>query len=267
MRRLEPRGAALITGASSGIGLELARLAARDGHHLVLVARSVDRLRALGAELGEEHGVAATIVAADLADPAAPDTVFAECERAGLEVEILVNNAGFGGHGFFADTPLRRELDMVQVNVTALMHLSKLFLTGMVARGRGRILNVASTAAFQPGPLMAVYYAGKAFVLSFSEAIANELDGTGVTVTALCPGPTRSEFLRRAEIEGARLVSGWVKLMDSESVARSGWTAMKRGRRVVVPGVMNKAAVHAIRLTPRRIAAGIVRKLQEKKQG
>ena len=265
MGRQKQRGAALITGASAGIGLELARLAARDGHPLVLVARSTERLKALGEELAERHGVFAAVIVADLADPAAPDTVFAECEGAGFEVEILVNNAGFGGHGHFADTPLRRELDMVQVNVTALMHLSKLFLAGMVARGRGRILNVASTAAFQPGPLMAVYYAGKAFVLSFSEAIANELEGTGVTVTALCPGPTRSEFQRRAEIEGARLVSGWVKMMDSESVARAGWTAMKRGRRVVVPGVMNKAAVHAIRLTPRRLAAGVVRKLQEKK--
>ena len=265
MSRPGRRGAALITGASTGIGLELARLAARDGYPLVLVARSAGRLAALGEELAGRHGVASTVVAADLADPAAPEHVAAECARAGLAIEILVNNAGFGGHGHFAGTPLRAELDMIQVNVSALVHLSKLFLPGMIERGHGRILNVASTAAFQPGPLMAVYYATKAFVLSFSEAIANELAGTGVTVTALCPGPTRSEFHKRAEIEGARLVSGWVKMMDSASVASAGWAAMKRGRRVVVPGLANKVGVHAVRLAPRRIAAGIVRKLQEKK--
>ena len=265
MRTREPRGAALITGASSGIGLELARLAALDGHPLVLVARSTDRLAALAAELEGEHGVACTVVTADLADPGAPQRVFAACAAAGIEVEVLVNNAGFGGHGRFAETPLRTELDMVQVNVTALVHLTKLLVAGMVERGRGRILNLASTAAFQPGPLMAVYYASKAFVLSFSEAIANELAGTGVTVTALCPGPTRSEFHRRAEIEGARVASGWVKMMDAASVAGVGWSAMKRGRRVVVPGLMNKAGVHAIRLAPRRVATGIIRRLQERK--
>ena len=260
------RGAALITGASAGIGLELARLAARDGHPLVVVARSGDRLAALAAELTVAHGVACTVVPADLADPAAPGRVFEACTDAGVVVEVLVNNAGFGGHGRFVETPLRTELDMLQVNVTALVHLSKLFLAGMVERGRGRILNLGSTASFQPGPLMAVYYATKAFVLSFSEAVANEVAGTGVTVTALCPGPTRSEFQRRAAIEGARLASGWVRMMDSESVARAGWTAMKRGRRVVVPGLMNKAGVQAVRLSPRRVVAGVVRKLQEKKQ-
>ncbi len=265
MRKHEHRGAALITGASSGIGLELARLAARDGHPLVLVARGTERLIALAEELGEKHGVASTIVTADLADPGAPRRIFEASAEAGADVEILVNNAGFGGHGHFAATPLRRELDMVQVNVTALVHLSKLFLPGMVERGHGRILNVASTAAFSPGPLMAVYYATKAFVLSFSEAIANELDATGVTVTALCPGPTRSEFHARAEIEGARVASGLVKMMESEAVARVGWSAMKRGRRVVIPGMLNKAGVHAIRITPRRVAAGVVRRLQEKK--
>jgi hypothetical protein len=258
-------GTAVITGASAGIGLELARLAARDGHPLVLVARGTERLIALAEELSEKHGVASTIVTADLADPGTPRRVFETCSEAGADVEVLVNNAGFGGHGHFAATPLRAELDMIQVNVTAVVHLSKLFLPGMVQRGRGRILNVASTAAFQPGPLMAVYYATKAFVLSLSEAVANELAGSGVTVTALCPGPTRSEFQKRADIEGARVASRWAKMMEAEAVARIGWAAMKRGRRVVVPGVMNKAGVHAVRIMPRRVAAGVIRRLQEKK--
>jgi uncharacterized protein len=261
----EDGGAVLVTGASSGIGREIARLAAADGHPLVLVARSAGRLEELAAELEAGHGVASAVVAADLTDPGAPRRIHGECERLGVAVEVLVNNAGFGGWGKFVDTDLAGELAMVQVNVVALLQLTKLFAPAMVARGRGRILNVASTAAFQPGPLMAVYYASKAFVLSFSEAIANELAGTGVTVTALCPGPTHSEFLKRADIEGARMVSGWVRMMSSAAVARSGWAAMKRGRGVVVPGLMNKAGTHAIRLSPRRLTTTLVRKLQERK--
>jgi hypothetical protein len=265
-RRKKPApGTAVITGASAGIGMEMARLAARDGHPLVLVARGTERLLELAAELSEKHGVAATVVTADLADPGAPRRVFEACAEAGADVEVLVNSAGFGAHGMFAATSLRTELDMIQVNVTALVHLTKLFLPGLVQRGRGRILNVASTAAFQPGPLMAVYYATKAFVLSFSEAIASELSGSGVSVTALCPGPTRSEFQRRADIEGSRLVSGWVKMMEADEVAHAGWTAARRGRRVVIPGVMNKAGTQAVRLAPRRVAAHIVKRLQQKK--
>jgi uncharacterized protein len=265
MERHGGRGAALITGASSGIGLELARQAARDGHPLVLVARRRDRLAKLAGEIEATYEVPTSVIAADLTDPSTPRLVHEECRRAGTAVEVLVNNAGFGGWGHFVETELAVELDMVQVNVIALLQLTKLFAADMVERGRGRILNLASTAAFQPGPLMAVYYASKAFVLSFSEAIANELAGSGVTVTALCPGPTRSEFQRRAEIEGARLVSGWVKMMTAAEVAREGWAAMKRGRRLVVPGLMNKAGIHAVRLSPRRLTASLVRKLQEKK--
>jgi uncharacterized protein len=264
MKEHESRGAAVITGASSGIGLELARLAARDGYPLVLVARRRDRLTGLAGELEARYKAPSTVVAADLADPAAPRHIHEECGRAGLAVEVLVNNAGFGAWGQFVETDLATELEMVQVNVVALLHLTKLFGADMVRRGRGRILNLASTAAFQPGPLMAVYYASKAFVLSFSEAIADELAGSGVTVTTLCPGPTRSEFQRRADIEGARLVSGWVKMMGAAEVARLGWAAMKRGRRLVVPGLMNKAGIHALRLSPRRLTTALVHKLQER---
>jgi short-subunit dehydrogenase len=265
MKGTRERGTALITGASVGIGLELARVAAADGHPLVLVARRRENLRRLADELQAAHGTVSVILAEDLTDQEAPARIHAECERRGIEVEVLVNNAGYGGWGRFVDTDLAGELDMVQVNVLALLRLTKLFAPPMVRRGRGRILNLASTAAFQPGPLMAVYYASKAFVLSFSEAVANELAGTGVTVTALCPGPTRSEFQKRADIEGARLVSGWVKMMDAPAVARAGWAGMKRGRRVVVPGAMNRAAIHALRVSPRRLTTAVVRKLQERK--
>jgi len=257
----------VITGASSGIGRELARLAARDGHPLVLVARGTERLLALAGELSDRHAVACTVVTADLADPGAPRRIFEACEEAAAEVEVLVNNAGFGAHGGFIVTSLRTELEMIQVNVAALVHLTKLFLPAMVDRGRGRVLNVASTAAFQPGPLMAVYYATKAFVLSFSEAVASEVAGSGVTVTALCPGPTRSEFQRRADTEGVQRASAWAAMMEADEVARVGWTAAGRGRRVVVPGALNKAAVQAVRLAPRRVVAHAVKRLQEKKEG
>ncbi len=266
MKGIDSRGTAVITGASSGIGLELARLAARDGHPLALVARSRGRLEQLAGELAAAYGVECTVIAADLTDPGAPREIHDTCLRLAAPVEVLVNNAGFGGWGQFVETDLSLELDMVQVDVVALLHLTKLFARDMVKRGRGRILNVASTASFQPGPLMAVYYASKAFVLSFSEAIASELSGTGVTATALCPGSTRSEFQKRAGIEGARVVSGWVKMMSSAEVARAGWTAMKRGRHVVVPGLVNKAGIHAVRFVPRRLITRVVRKLQERRE-
>src|SRR5215207_6130989 len=178
---------ALVTGASGGIGEELARLFAADGHDLVLLARSRDKLARLSEELAGKHGVGARVVAADLARPEAPREIFEELKGAGVTVDALVNNAGFGSYGLFAETDAKSELDLLQVNVVALTHLSKLFLPGMIARRRGYLMQVASTAAFQPGPLMAVYYASKAYVLSFSEALANECAGTGVVVSALCP--------------------------------------------------------------------------------
>ncbi|HZC76160.1 MAG TPA: SDR family oxidoreductase, partial [Ktedonobacterales bacterium] len=192
---------ALVTGASSGIGEELARLFARDGYDLVLVARGKTQLEALAAELRQRHGVSLTVLATDLAQPAAAQAIYDELTRAGITVDVLVNNAGYATYGSFTEIPAETELAMLQVNMAALTHLCKLFLPPMVRRGSGRVLNVASTAAFQPGPLMAAYYASKAYVLSLSEALANELRGTGVTVTALCPGPTRSGFQSRAKME------------------------------------------------------------------
>jgi hypothetical protein len=251
---------ALITGASSGIGLDLAHLFAQDGHDVVLVARSEDKLRELAKELEAKHKIAAHVIAADLARPDTPQQIF---ERAPA-VDFLVNNAGFGTSGKFAETDLAAELEMIQVNVTAVTHLTKLFLPPMLQRGRGRILNVASTAAFQPGPLMAAYYATKAYVLSFSEAIAEELRGTGVTVTALCPGPVATGFQKTANL-GSQTLLKLMRPVSSMSVARTAYRALMRGQRVVIPGLKNKIGVQSIRITPRALATKVVRALQERR--
>jgi len=255
---------ALITGASTGIGYELSKCFAADRHDLVLVARQEPKLRQVAEELSGQFGVSAKIIAADLAKPEAPRKIADEVNKDSLPIDYLVNNAGFGLGGKFVETELAVELDMMQVNMTALVHLTKLFLPGMLARKSGKIMNVASTAAFQPGPLMAVYYATKAFVLSFSEAIANELAGTGVTVTALCPGPTQSEFQQRAHIENTRLIKGkFMGLMTSEAVARIGYHGFMQGKRLVIPGLMNKMGVQSVRFSPRRVATQVARMLQE----
>jgi uncharacterized protein len=252
----------LITGASSGIGLELARIFAANKHDVVLVARSEGKLRELAREC-EASGVHAHVVAADLAKPDAARSIVEAVERLGLEIEILVNNAGFGVYGRFVDTPMAAELESIQVNVLALTELSKRFLPGMVARRRGRILNVASTAGFLPGPLMAVYYATKAYVVSFSEAIASELEGTGVTVTALCPGPTATGFQAVAHLETSRLVSS-LRKATARSVAEAGYEALMAGKVLCIPGVPNKvSALVAPRLFPRAIIRKVVRAIQQ----
>ncbi len=256
---------ALVTGASSGIGLELATLLARDRHDLVFVARRRDRLDAIARGLTEEFGVRATVLALDLARPETPAEIARELSGRGVGVDILVNNAGFGLHGLFATTPLEKELEMIQVNVAALTHLTKLLLPPMLERRRGRILNLASTAAFQPGPLMAVYYATKAYVLSFSEALANETAGTGVTVTALCPGPTTTDFQKQAGVEKTPLFAGPL-VMDAPTVALAGYRGMMRGDRVVIPGILNQALVQALRVTPRRVATAVARRIQERRR-
>ena len=255
---------ALITGASSGIGLELARIFAANRHDVVLVARGETRLRALAQEL-DAVGVRAHILLADLSDPAAPRVVVERVNQLHLEIDILVNNAGYGLYGPFLDTSLDAELAMIQVNIVALTELTKRLLPPMVARKRGRILNLASTAAFLPGPLMAVYYATKAFVLSFSEAIANELEGTGVTVTALCPGPTASGFQAAAHLEESKLMAGKT-LPAAREVAQAGYDALMRGAIVHVPGLSNKLTVQVPRLLPRTVIARVVRMAQERRR-
>lgn len=253
------QGTALVTGASGGIGEHLARRFASARFDVVLVARREDRLQALADELAKGQGIQATAVPADLADPDAPRSVYSRVEAMGLEVDVLVNNAGFAVNGPFAETPERAELDLLQVNIVALVHLTKLVLPGMLARRRGRVLNVASTAAFMPGPFMATYYASKAFVLSFSEAIANEVEGTGVTVTALCPGATETGFAQAAGAQNSELFRSGA--MDVEAVAKAGFEAAMAGRRVVIPGVKNRIAVEAARFAPRRMLASITRRL------
>lgn len=247
------RKTALVTGASSGIGLDFSRLLAADGYHLFLVARSEEKLQQLAREIGN-----ASVIVADLTSPDAPQKVF----EASGPVDVLINNAGYGVTGPFIETDLAKELGMIQVNIAALTHLTKLFVRPMVARNSGHIVNVASTAAFQPGPLMAAYYATKAYVLSFSEAIAEELRKTAVTVTALCPGPTATGFAEVAGMESSRLFN-LSKPMSSAEVARYGYEAMKHGKRVAIPGMANKLLTQSIRVSPRRLVTSIVRKLQE----
>jgi short-subunit dehydrogenase len=250
---------ALVTGASSGIGLEFAKLLAAAGHDLVLVARRKPPLEALAATLERELGTVCQIVAIDLAQPGAATTLARSIDDAGIELEILINNAGFGVYGPFTATELQTELDMIQVNITALTELSKLVIPGMVARGRGRVLNVASTAAFQPGPLMAVYYASKAYVLSLSEALAVELEGTGVSVIAFCPGPTESGFQAAAGIGKSKLSGG---LPSSAEVAAIGMRALERGTTVAIAGTRNWWLVQSVRLLPRKWVARLVRRIQ-----
>ena len=251
---------ALITGASSGIGLELARLMAADGVNLVLVARSRGKLHDLAASLGN---VQVHVVARDLAHPRVPQEIFDELQEKSIAVDWLVNNAGFGAHGKFPELSLPDQLEMMQVNMTALVHLTHLFLPQMLARRIGRIMNVASTAAFQPGPLMAVYYASKSFVLSFSEALANELSGSGVSVTCFCPGATVTGFAQRAHMEGSRLFR--MQAMDARTAAQAGYEGMLRGQTLVIPGLRNRVLAQSVRFSPRKLVTAVSRSLQERK--
>jgi uncharacterized protein len=258
----DKRSTALITGASGGIGAELAKLLAQHGHDVVLVARNGAKLTEIGDELAREFGVRSYPIVADLADPGAPDRVATAVREKGIEVDILVNNAGFGLLGPFAETDLRRELDMIQVNVAAPTHLTKLFLPAMLARRSGRILNIASTAAFVPGPLMAVYYASKAYVVSFSQALANEVAGTGVTVTVLCPGPTRTSFSKTAKNDQSRLFRGG-GVMDAATVARIGYNSLMKGKGTVVAGFKNRWLARSSALVPSSVSAQVARRLNE----
>jgi uncharacterized protein len=253
------KGTALITGASSGLGREFARLFAGDGNDVILVARRRERLEELAGELAARHGVTAHVIAVDLAEPGAPRRIAEELRTLGVEVDFLVNNAGFGGSGAFAEADPKRELEMIQVDVTALVELTRIFLPRMVARHRGRILNIGSTAGFQPGPFMATYYASKAFVNSFTEAVAFELEGTGVTATLSCPGATATEFAGHAGNEKSLLFR--LGAADSAQVAREGYRAMRAGQRLVIHGIANKVGVQALRASPRSTVLGLTARL------
>ncbi|HWZ81403.1 MAG TPA: SDR family oxidoreductase [Terriglobales bacterium] len=252
---------ALITGASFGIGQELAGIFAREGYNLVLVARTADKLRQLASELEKAHGTRSLILASDLSAPGAAAYLHDQTTRADITLDVLVNNAGFGQFGLFAESDLETCLQQIQLNITTLTHLTRLYLPEMLERKSGRILNVASTAAFQAGPLMSVYYATKAYVLHFSEGIANELHGSGVTVTCLCPGPTVTEFHKRANMLSARMLQ--FGAMDAHTVAEDGYRALMAGRPVVISGFRNWLLAQSVRFSPRRMVTAVARKLQE----
>jgi uncharacterized protein len=252
---------ALITGASAGLGTQLARLFAADGHDLVLIARRHDKLEELAAQLRAAHGVHASVIAADLTDPTVPARVHEEVTRAGIEVEFLVNNAGFGTSGAFAELALARELDLIELNVKSVTHLTGLFLPAMLARNSGRILNVGSGAGFTPGPFMATYYASKAFVVHFTEALAYELRGSQVTATVLCPGPTATEFSDVAGAEHSGLFKAGVA--DAAAVARNGYRAMMTGKTLAIPDLKTKISMEVLRVSPRYLARAVAARMNK----
>ncbi len=253
---------ALITGASAGIGRELAKLFAKGGYSVVLAARNGARLDQFADELQRQFTISVKAFALDLGSASAPQFLFDQVERENIGIDVLVNNAGYGKLGAFADVPLEESLGQIELNITALTHLTKLFLGPMLERKSGKILNVASTAGFQPGPLMAVYYATKAYVISFSEALANELRGSGVTVTCLCPGATDTEFQKRAGTEETLLFK--LRPMTAKAVAQDGYRALMKGKPLVISGLKNWLLAESLRISPRRVVTAVSRRLIER---
>lgn len=254
---------ALVTGASGGIGFELAGILAAKNFDLVLVARSLQKLEEIKENLEKKYKISCLVIEADLSNLEEAMMVVKTTREMNIDIDILINNAGFGDFGLFTQTDWEKELQMINLNMTSLTYLTKEFAKSMSARKSGRIMNVASTAAFFPGPLMAVYYATKAYVLSFSEALSNELKGSGITVTALCPGPTASGFQATADITESKLVKG-KKLPTSKEVAAYGYEAMMKGKTVAIHGWINRVQVFSNRLMPRSIVPAMVRWASEK---
>lgn len=255
-------GTVLITGASSGIGLHLAHEFARHGHLLILVAPQLDELERIAVDIEREFRVGVQPLAKDLTQASAAQEIFDTFAAAGTQVDILVNNAGFGQRGKFWEIPLERHLQMVRLNVEAVLRLTQLFLADMVRRGQGRILNTASIAGFEPGPHLAVYHATKAFVLSLSEALATELKDTGVTLTALCPGPTDTDFFLKADMIDTNAFQK-ANLMAPQPVAEAAYRALMAGERIIVPGAMNKTMVASRRLMPESTQARMNEKMYD----
>ena len=253
---------ALITGASSGIGLEFAKVFAANKTNLVLVARSEDKLNQLATQLRLDFGITVKVIVADLSQMEQVFQVYNTCKTANIQINYLVNNAGFGSYGFFVESDWKKTEEMIDLNIKSLTLLSRLFGSDMVANKAGKILNVASTAAFQPGPTMAVYFATKSYVLFLSEAMSNELKGTGVTVTCLCPGATESGFMVAAAMDNSALFKNR-KLPTSAAVALFGYKAMMKGKMTVIHGIMNYLIANSIRLAPRSWVLPMVRKIQE----
>jgi short-subunit dehydrogenase len=246
----------LITGASSGIGYELAKVFAEKGYNIVLVARRENILNEMAEKILKCYGVKTKVIQKDLTKINAAKEVFNEVKKSNINIDILVNNAGIGSCGFFHEIELKKHIDTININITALTELTRLFVKDMIERKQGKILNVASTGAYQPGPIIAVYYATKAYVLSFSEAICNELKHYNITVTALCPGTTSTEFSKNAgkcDLKNA---------MNPRKVAEIAYDGLMKGKKVVVPGILNKFLVFLSKITPRSILANIVKKIQ-----
>ncbi|MFN8276648.1 MAG: SDR family oxidoreductase [Chitinophagales bacterium] len=254
---------ALITGASNGIGYELAKIHAAKKDNLVLVARNERRLQEIKSELESAFGISVLILPKDLSATNSAAEVYTAVQQQKITVEYLINNAGFGDFGMFYEGDWQKQEQMIQLNITALTHLTRLFLPDMVQRRSGRIMNVASTAAFQPGPTMAIYYATKAYVLHFSEAVNNEVSDKGVTVTALCPGATESGFQAAAAMEESALVKG-KKLPSSKEVAEYGYHAMMAGKPVAIHGFINAIMANSVRLMPRQLVVRVTRMFQDK---
>ena len=253
---------ALITGATTGIGFEFAKLLAGDGYNLVLIARDEQKLRQIAADSQTKFNISVNIYPKDLSVTSDIENLVRQIREEVAPIDILVNNAGFAISGAFVETDLAREVEMIQLNVLSVVILTKLFAKEMAQRRHGKILNVASTAAFQPGPFMAIYYATKAFVLSFSEGLAEELKESGVTVTVLCPGPTATEFSKRAELEKSKLFKGGIMpVLDAATVAKIGYDGLIKGQRIVIPGLVNKIGVLAQRFTPRSLVTQITKQL------
>ena len=254
---------ALITGASNGIGLELAKIHASKGGDLVLVARNKTKLDELKSELEHQYKVRVYTIGKDLSTDNSAQEVYEETTMQKIQIDYLINNAGFGDFGMFIETDWKKELQMINLNIKTLTQFTKLYLQVMAKRSSGKIMNVASTAAFQSGPTMAVYYATKAYVLSFSEAVDNEVSGKGVTVTTLCPGPTESGFQAAAAMEESNLVKG-KKLPTAKEVAEYGYSSMMKGKTVAIHGMMNWIMANSVRFTPRALVVKLTRKIQDK---
>jgi uncharacterized protein len=252
---------ALITGASSGIGLELAKIHASKKDNLVLIARNSDRLEILKKELEGMYEIQVTNISIDLSDPASPQKIYDIITAKNIQVDYLINNAGFGLYSMFYEADWNKINQLIQVNITSLTHLTSLFLKEMCSRKSGKIMNVSSTAAFQPGPTMAAYYASKAYVLNFSEAINNEVQNLGITVTALCPGPTQSDFQKTAQMEESKMVKN-KKLPTSKEVAIYGYNSMMKGKSVAIHGFVNTILANSVRFMPRNLVVKIIRSMQ-----
>lgn len=254
----------LITGASSGIGFELASVFARNNHNLILVARTKEKLESLRSEIEKSYQVVAEVIPLDLSLPNSAEVLYKITEKKNLKVEVLVNNAGFGDHGLFLNADSKKIEEMINLNILTLTKLTKLYLPQMVENKYGKIMNVASTAAFQPGPLMSVYYATKSYVLSFSEALFEELKDTGVSVTALCPGPTESGFSEVANMSNVALME-LMKLPTSKDVAEFGYKALMNNKAVAIHGFMNSMVAKTTSFIPRSLTRKLVMKLQQKR--